>query len=545
MFNSKKECFINFTTTTNGLFEIITPVMDGDELFDANLLEQTINTLISQGKRNFALDLSNIEYIYSDSINKFINLNHKVLNIYGRLSLLSPQEEVAQILQRAGIQNFITIHDSKESLMKASQEMIQQTTTINVAEMQNQQPQQQPAVQQSEFDELRSEIGNAMDIEAPATEPETGAYQVDAPVQDSAFGQQQPAVQPAPQLQQQQPVPTQPEQSFEPQQAEQQTNFAPDTSEDYSDPTEQYAERFEEEGEKKSGGMPVAVILLLVVSLLAVVSIVGFIFMGQSKSKSVVKSTPTMEKIVKKDSDLPEIKDVPDMDDPVLSPEKKIAKPTKSVTSTNKKPPTRKSVSSKKSSRKPLAKKSSSKKRSVAKTTTAKKGGIVITSSPAGAKVMYNKKVLGITPYTWKGSLPYGMIAITVVKDGYKDKKMNFEYTGVATKKNFVLAAKPKVKKPAPAPVKTTPAPVAKPATPAPAPVSATPKGKPGTIFISSLPPMADVYMDGVKIGKTNIAELKIIAGAHEMKFVKGAKQLVKKMSFTPGLNKSQLIRLK
>ena len=563
MFNSKKGCLIKFTNTTNGLFEIITPVMDGDELFDANLLEQTITNLISQGKRNFALDLSNIEYIYSDSINKFINLNHKVLNIYGRLSLLSPQEEVAQILQRAGIQNFITIHDSQESLMQASQEMIQQTTTINVADVQNQQAPQPP---KSEFDDLRSEIGNAMDIDAPATEPETSTLQIN-PQQtqqnDSAFVQQQPVVapqyeQPAPQMPQMETtsVPVQPAtqpvaEQISPEQP--QADFAQNTHSDEipefgNDVADQYADRFEEEESKKSSGLPVGVLILLIVSVFAVLAVGAFLIMGKSKSKTAVMSTTPVKKVVEKKTDLPELKEVPDMDDPALAPKKAPVKKT-SVASTTKRTPTRKRVVKKKSytkTKKPTTK--STKK--VAKTNTATKGGIVITSSPSGAKVLYNNKVLGVTPYTWSGSLPYGMIALTVVKDGYKEKRMNFEYTGDATKKNFVLTAKPKASKsvaskPAatkpvatstPKTVKSTPTPVAKPATPA---------GKPGTIFISSLPPMADVYMDGVKIGKTNIAELKVVAGAHEMKFVKGAKTLTKKMSFTPGLNKSQLIRLK
>jgi hypothetical protein len=56
---------------------------------------------------------------------------------------------------------------------------------------------------------------------------------------------------------------------------------------------------------------------------------------------------------------------------------------------------------------------------------------------------------------------------------------------------------------------------------------------------------MADVFMDGKKIGKTNIAELKVTAGTHVMLFVKGKKRLEKKMSFTSGKNPSQLIRLK
>jgi hypothetical protein len=103
-----------------------------------------------------------------------------------------------------------------------------------------------------------------------------------------------------------------------------------------------------------------------------------------------------------------------------------------------------------------------------------------------------------------------------------------------------------------PKPTTTTPSvtkPITTPPVTTPKPTTTTPStptgGPPGTIFISSLPPMADVYMDGRKIGKTNIAELKITAGKHTMKFVKGDKELTKTMTFTDGKNPSQLIRLK
>ena len=57
------------------------------------------------------------------------------------------------------------------------------------------------------------------------------------------------------------------------------------------------------------------------------------------------------------------------------------------------------------------------------------------------------------------------------------------------------------------------------------------------TIFISSVPPNADVYMDGKFIGKTNVSKLNVLSGTHELKFVKGNQQNVEKMTFNPGDN--------
>jgi len=38
-------------------------------VFDSTLLKNMINSLIAEGKRNFAIDLSPLDYIYSDAIN--------------------------------------------------------------------------------------------------------------------------------------------------------------------------------------------------------------------------------------------------------------------------------------------------------------------------------------------------------------------------------------------------------------------------------------------------------------------------------------------
>ncbi|MBD3314835.1 MAG: STAS domain-containing protein, partial [Chitinivibrionales bacterium] len=90
--------------------------MEDDELLDSELLEQTVLDLIKQGKRNFSIDLSGLDYIYSDSMNKLLGLNRKVLDVNGRLSLLSPTDEVRQIIERAGIHNFIKIFDDEQEL---------------------------------------------------------------------------------------------------------------------------------------------------------------------------------------------------------------------------------------------------------------------------------------------------------------------------------------------------------------------------------------------------------------------------------------------
>ena len=64
-------------------------------------------------------------------------------------------------------------------------------------------------------------------------------------------------------------------------------------------------------------------------------------------------------------------------------------------------------------------------------------------------------------------------------------------------------------------------------------------------MFIASIPPVADVYMDGKLIGKTNITKLNVTAGSHSMRFVKGTQEVSKDMTFKGGDNPSQLVNLK
>jgi hypothetical protein len=93
---------------------------------------------------------------------------------------------------------------------------------------------------------------------------------------------------------------------------------------------------------------------------------------------------------------------------------------------------------------------------------------------------------------------------------------------------------------PAPEPV-AKPEPVARPET---TPVSSSFSGGEATIFIASIPPVADVFLDGKLVGKTNVSEIKLPAGTHNLKFVKGVKEVTKAITVQPGKNPSQMVRL-
>ncbi len=588
--------------------------------------------MIESGKRNFAVDLSGVDYLYSDSINKFINLNHRVLNVYGRLALLSPGDQVSQILQRAPIQNFPKTHHSSDALTRPSDETPQQPPSINIKDVQAIGQQQEPPV--SEFEDFRSEIGRAIEatpqdqaggidnlaqadsaFSAPPQQPESpfapGVEEIQKPdfsTPAPSFGEVpfNPNFSPAPpqgqgqtyeQPPQQQPPPPPPPPlsefdysqmpsipSFDapppttPQFATPQyPDFAqppapPPDFEPQAPPPERQTvaeqkppvprertfdrtfddDSFDDDDFDKKKPFPVATILIPLLLLIIIGGGVYLFVFGPLKDTFSQKPV-AVEKVIPQEIPQIAVQETPPQ------PEETIEEPEKEIVQETKRTPVRKTP-------KPRPKPIRTPRKSVPKPVVTNQ--IIITSYPSNATVYADGKELGSTPYTWRNPSVYGMIAISVEKIGYNTKKKNVEFTSGKVKKHFELervttAPEPKPRptpkpvvtptptpQPKPKPVVTTPTPTPRPTPrPTPKPVTPTPStpagGPPGTIFISSLPPMADVFMDGKKIGKTNIAELKITAGSHTMKFVKGAKQLTKTMSFTAGKNPSQLIRLK
>lgn len=186
---------------------------------------------------------------------------------------------------------------------------------------------------------------------------------------------------------------------------------------------------------------------------------------------------------------------------------------------------------------------------------------LVITSTPSGADVTINGEELGTTPYTWNKPV-FGSINVVVSKQGYKENSKSFEFAGGTQKQAFSLE-KEVVAPPPPPPqrviAKSEPAPAPEPAddfadepgpsvsptpvsTPAPAAFSSA--GGDASIFIASIPPVADVYLNGKLIGKTNVSELKLPSGTHTLRFVKGPKEITKDITVQSGKNPSQMVRI-
>lgn len=604
--------------------------MEDGEVFDSSLLKECIHSLIANGKRNFAIDLTNLDYLYSDTINVLMALNKRALEVSGRLSLLSPQEDVLQILKRAGIHNILRIFDTEDDLLKTSEDIVLQTTSYNMGDIRNV---QNNSGHQSEFDQLRNEIGSVFDSSAEAGRGQQEfvqqGYETSPSIDqefDEAFqhfesddgfenqgnqfgGQDQyadPYAQTPPpqynnvpsggqQFGNRQFVPTPPppvspkmprQPAGMPQQAPSvdigsrqetqrfaQAPVAPqnpsvkssdrapkDYMDDSFNPSSNFKttkmDTFDDDefgsDEHKKSKMPVLIAVIVVIALVGVGAFFALSGFKKPEPKPVAKVTEQPK---------PEIPQIPaDTADTVKevqaeTPKEPVPEEPKTVV---------KKVASSRPASRPAASRSAPRK-STPRPAPAPKPAVeanevAFTSVPSGVSIVLNGSTIGTTPFTWNKPF-FGEISVIANKDGYESKRVKFEFTGGKQTQSVVLEEKVVVAPPPPPPPAPVVTPVPRPVptpTPTPAPVQRRPepelsmpapvaapaaKGN-ASIFIASIPPVADVYLDGKLIGKTNVTELIMPAGTHSLTFVKGPKELVKAITVKPGSNPSQMVRL-
>jgi anti-anti-sigma regulatory factor len=510
------------------------------------MLRQTVESMIAAGKRNVCVDLSQLDYLYSDTINALIVTNRRMLDVMGRLSLLAPQPSVLEILKKSGVHNILKIFLDEGELLRTSEELIGMGQAAGVAPV----PMQRP---QSEFDDLRNEIGSA--FEAPSSvasmppapvrpQPSQGPGMFAEP---PAYAPSQPAMQRPSYIPPAQPQfapppppgpapryapPPPPLRPFEPkpvaraytppppkpaplstgaetrrmpsvQDMPSATRQQPVVQEDDLDKFEATLEkkapsfekvkrdRFEDdfdETPKKKSIVPLLV-GLIVLLVLAGGGYFGYITFSQQKTAKA--PTPVVKEQPKPEAAVPQL--------PVETAQP--ATPT-AVTPEPKKP-------------EPAP---------VAEPTPAKPV-VKAAAKPRPKPVITEPKPVVTAPKPEPRPKP--VVTAPPVERTPPSNIEVIEDEPPPVKKP-VVTERPRVTAP---PVETTPEP-------------ASSGGEPASVFIASIPPVADIYMDGTLIGKTNISELKVTAGTHTLKFVKGDKEISKQQTFQPGKNPSMMVRI-
>jgi len=165
----------------------VQPALDDDDIvFNSSMLTEFVEQMISSGKRNFAIDMSLLDDFSSGDNNALRELNKKVLGLNGTFTLLAPQPKVVGILQRMDIQSIIGVFNTEDELSALSEEIKKQ---------------QAPQKPQTEFESLRSEIGNAFGdtpLQASASAPAAAPAPTPAPAPSPPPVAASPAPAPAP-----------------------------------------------------------------------------------------------------------------------------------------------------------------------------------------------------------------------------------------------------------------------------------------------------------------------------------------------------------
>jgi anti-anti-sigma factor len=137
------------------------------EVFDSAKLKNTVRFLIENDMRNVVIDLGNLEYLYSDTINAFIASNRHMLEVSGRIAILTEHPKVQDILKRAGLDNIMRIYRSEAEMIADSKEILRQTSSYRIEELQKISSQpiaapEPPPVPRTEFDDFKAEMGNQL-----------------------------------------------------------------------------------------------------------------------------------------------------------------------------------------------------------------------------------------------------------------------------------------------------------------------------------------------------------------------------------------------
>ncbi|MGM0444112.1 MAG: PEGA domain-containing protein, partial [Fibrobacterota bacterium] len=361
-------------------------------------LGEKAEELVRAGNQYIAIDLTGLDYIYSDSINRFIRLNRIILDINGRILLIASHQKVLELLAKAGVQNFIKVCTS--------------------------------------YDEVR----RVSDVVA------SPAYRQDSPEQQAAPAEQKTTEPPRRQVvpENTKVVNRGPEQSAE-------ATAFPTTEIPVVDNNKGFS--FDDDGddgieenefdEEKSLPVGVVIILFVVIALIAGGGSYVYLnradFFGSPSPNTAREETGDKDAQETGETDTPAAGDTAESStaDTVSkenSTEQKSSpaekeEPVRSVSSSksNGNIPIKRSPKPEKRSRSSRSSSSGSSRRK--KTSKPRKStAIQITTTPKGATVRANGTILGTTPYTWEDPDVYGDVRITAKKDGYESESRTVQY---------------------------------------------------------------------------------------------------------------------
>lgn len=501
---------------------------DEELVFDPMEFEEKVDSVLQENKRYIAIDLSQLDYLYSDGINKLINVNQKVVKKSGYFVLLSPIPKVREILVKAKIEKQMKLVASEEELSSAlTDDNTSETSIISNDDVKSY------GTSGQELSELNQDFNNTLAIDAE-----------DKP--DSAFAPSTNEID--------LPVKTPTKEPTSIASLEKTLDYKKDQLESFSDGA------YKREEENKSsffGFLMKFAIVLIIIGGLGAGGYYGYqkgwhtALLGEKEEQitkeELAKITEDAAKKAAADA-LAEQR----VQDSIRTAEQAIQKAKEDsvqayvdslkAIAEAKKSPKKVATTTKRPAKRPIRE---SKPQVWGEPS--KKSVISFASNVTGAEIYVNGRFVGKTPFDWRDPSVSGSISIEMRKDGYETKSKSTRYSGGEDYQFIRLTQKTAVSNPTPVnPKSTNPNP--KPITSTPKPITPTPKpqnlgGAPGTIFISTLPPKAKIYLNGKMIGISNVNPVKITAGTHTVRFEKNGKTKEEQMTFKAGKNPPKMVR--
>jgi anti-anti-sigma factor len=151
---------MEFKNGPSGDFFVIRPILGDDELLNGELLKSEAISVFEMGQKNILLDFTNIGYISSRLIGLLISLHKTIVNNAGKLTLLIPNANLVDILDRTGAKNVLTVVQDFSEIFPGAEKDKKIKSSPKISE-DDKVPPPEPETKsatKSEFDVLREEL---------------------------------------------------------------------------------------------------------------------------------------------------------------------------------------------------------------------------------------------------------------------------------------------------------------------------------------------------------------------------------------------------
>ena len=124
-----------------GLFKLLSAPLNPIGAFDAETFKANFRSVIAENvdAKFIGVDLSGIDFVYSDAYNAFMQFHQELLKRNGTFAVLADKESLAKSLRKVGLERFIRIFRSADE-MAAYMPLEQKTVSSEAPKIQTAEP---------------------------------------------------------------------------------------------------------------------------------------------------------------------------------------------------------------------------------------------------------------------------------------------------------------------------------------------------------------------------------------------------------------------